>query len=43
MMFIILTHKNQSTLSSFSMFLSLATNTPVAEKGLSGSTDLDWL
>jgi len=42
-MFIILTHKNQSTLSSFSLFLSLATNTPVAEEALSGFTDLGWL
>jgi len=36
MMFIILTHDNQSTLSSFSLFLSFATNSPVAEKALSG-------
>jgi len=41
MMFIILTHDNQSTLSSFRLFLSFVTNSPVAEKGLSGSTDLD--
>jgi len=41
MMFIILTQDNQSTLSSFSLFLSFVTNSPVAEKSLSGSTDLD--
>ena len=40
MMFIILTHDNQSTLSSFGLFLSFATNSPVAEKALPGSTDL---
>jgi len=40
MIFIILTHDNQSTVSSFSLFLSFVANTPVAEKGLSGSTDL---
>jgi len=40
MMFIILTHDNQSTLSSFSLFLSFATNNPMAQKALSGSTDL---
>jgi len=39
-MFIILTHDSQSTLSSFSLVLSFATNSPVAEKALSGSTDL---
>jgi len=39
-MFIILTHGNQSTLSSFSLFLSFVTNRPVAEKSLSGSTDV---
>ena len=38
-MFITLTHDNQSTLSSFSLFLSFVTNSPVAEKTLSGSTD----
>jgi len=31
---------NQSSLSSFSLFLSFATNSPVAEKALSGSIDL---
>jgi len=41
MMFMILTHDSHSTLSSFSLFLSLATNTPVAEEALSGSIDLD--
>jgi len=40
MIFIILTHDNQSILSSFSLFLSFVTNSPVAEKALSGSTDL---
>ena len=40
MMFILLTHDNQSTLSSFILFLSFATNSPVAEKALSGSTEL---
>jgi len=39
MMFITLTHDNQSTLSSFSLFLSFVTNSPVAEKALSGSID----
>jgi len=39
-MFIILTHDNQSTLSSFSLFLSFVTNCPVAEKALSGSNSL---
>jgi len=43
MMFIILTHDNQSALSSFSLFLSFETNSPVAEKALSGSTDLDLI
>jgi len=38
-MFIILTHDNQSILSSFSLFLSFVTNIPFAEKALSGSTD----
>jgi len=40
MMFVILTHDNQSILSSFSLFLNFVTNSPVAEKALSGSTDL---
>jgi len=40
MMFIILTHDNQGTLSSFSLFLSFVSNSPVAEKILSGSIDL---
>jgi len=40
MMFVILTHDNQSTLLSFSLFLSFVTNSPVAEKAFSGSTDL---
>jgi len=40
-MFIILTHDNHSTLSSFSLFLSFVTNSPVAENALSGSSDLD--
>jgi len=39
-MFIILTHDNQSTFSSFSLILSFVTNNHVAEKVLSGSTDL---
>ena len=39
MMFIVLTYDNQSSLSSFSLFLSFATNSHVAEKP-SGSTDL---
>ena len=40
MMFVILTHDNQSILSLFSLFLNFVTNSPVAEKALSGSTDL---
>jgi len=40
MMYIILTHDNQSTLSSFSLFLSFVTNSPVAEKALSGASEL---
>jgi len=40
MMFMILTHDNQSTLSSFSLFRIFVTNSLVAEKALSGSTDL---
>jgi len=40
MMFILLTHDNQSTLSSFSQFLKFATNSPVTEKVLSDSIDL---
>jgi len=40
MMFIIVTHDNQGTLLSFSLFLSFVTNSPVAEKTLSGSTDV---
>jgi len=40
MMFTILTVDNQSTLSSVSLFLSFVTNSPVAEKSLSGSIDL---
>jgi len=39
-MFIILTHENQSMLLPFSLFLSFATNSNVAEKNLSGSTDV---
>jgi len=39
-MYIILMHENQSTLSSFNLFLSFGTNSPVAEKAFSGSTDL---
>ena len=39
-MFIVLTYDNQSTLSSFSLFLNFVTNSPVGEKVLSGSTDL---
>jgi len=39
MLFIVLTYDNQSTLSSFSLFLKFVTNSPVAEKTLSGSTD----
>jgi len=35
-----MTHDNYSTLSSFSLFLSFVTNSPVAEKKLSGSIDL---
>jgi len=34
-MLIILTHDNQSSLSSFSLFLIFVTNTPMAEKALS--------
>jgi len=40
MIFVILTHDNQSTLSSFSLFLSFVINIPVTEKALSDSTDL---
>jgi len=40
MMCITLTHDTQSTLPSFSLFLSFATNSLVAEKAHSGSTDL---
>jgi len=43
MMFIILTHDKQSTLSSFSLFLSFVTNSPVAEKALSVSTNLGFI
>jgi len=32
MMFIIVTHDNQGTLLSFSLFLSFVTNSPAAEK-----------
>jgi len=39
-MYTIPTDDNQSKLSSFSLFLSFMTNNPVAEKALSGSTDL---
>jgi len=39
-MFVILTHDNQSILSSFSELLSFVTNSPVAEETLSGSTDV---
>jgi len=39
-MFIELTYDNQSTLSSFRPFLNFVTNSPVAEKALSGSTDM---
>jgi len=39
MMFIILTHDNQSTLSSFSLFLSFVTNSSVTKKALSGSIE----
>jgi len=41
MVFTILTHDNPSTLLSFRLFLSFVTNSRVAEKALSGSTDLD--
>jgi len=34
MMFIILTHDNQSTLSLFSLLLSFVTNSPLAESPL---------
>jgi len=36
-MFMLLTHDNQSTLSSFRLFLTFATNSPVAEKDLSSN------
>jgi len=39
-MFVILTHDNQSILSSFSELLSFVTNSPVAEEALSCSTDV---
>jgi len=40
MMFVILTHHNQSIRSSFSELLSFVANSPVAEEALSGSTDV---
>ena len=40
MMFVMLTHDNHSELLSFSLFPSFVTNSPVAEKALSGFTDL---
>jgi len=40
MMFVVLTHDNQSIRSSFSEFLSFVTNSTVAEEALSGSTDV---
>ena len=40
MMFIVLTYDNQSTISSFSLFLNFVANSHVAEKALSGSADL---
>jgi len=40
LMFIILTHDNQRTFSSFSLLLSFVTNNHVTEKVLSGSPDL---
>jgi len=40
MMFTIPTHGNHSALLSFNRFLSFVTNSPVAEKALSGSIDL---
>jgi len=43
MMFIILTRDDQSTLSSFSLFLSFVTNSPVGIKAFSGSTDLCFI
>jgi len=43
MMFIILTYDNQSRLSLFSLFLSFVTNSSMAKKALSGSTDLDLI
>jgi len=39
MMFVILTHHNQSIRLSFSELLSFVTNSPVAEEALSSSTD----
>jgi len=33
-------HDNESTLSSFNLFLSFVTNSPVAEKAIAGSSDL---
>ena len=41
MMFVILTHDNQSILTSFSELLSFVTNSPMVEEALSGSTDVD--
>jgi len=43
MMFSMLTHDNQSTLLSFSLFLSFVTISTVTEKTLSGSTDVGLL
>jgi len=39
-MFTLQTHVSQSTLLPFSLFLSFVTNSPVAEKALSASTDV---
>jgi len=40
MMFVILTHDDQSILPSFSELLSFVTNSRLAEEALSGSTDV---
>jgi len=43
MMFMTLTHDNQSTLSSFTQFLSFVTNSPVSEKPFLAPLMWAWL
>ena len=42
-MFAILTHDNQSALSSFRLFQIFVKNSTAAEKALSASTDVGWI